>query len=427
MSCMFVQGPLSFPFLKGLTLKIIKHQEHLDPLRIAAVPGVVLDVIVKAQTPRIDSVLQYESMDRTSSSEELSLTSLPKAISNVLIEGNTETPYPDLDTAKTINRNPESLNTPINSTTRRNPAYGLQEAAIENYSHIDKPAPAYTVTPIPAYFDLQKSEQYIPGPQELIDNTPLTSPTRSNKSNQSNLRSPQIVSPKAISKDYTQTVIDATLGDADAQVALGDMYLNGHGVQRDYQKAMDWFLKAANGGDAVGQRKVGVLYGSGWGVEQNYQTSMEWYLKAAAQGNAQAECNIGIYYRYGYGVERDPFKAMEYFKKSADQNNANAKIHIGDIYYNAEGVPRDYNKAMARYQEAASQGSEMAKFNIGVMFEYGHGCVADTSIAMKWYQEAADQGSVEAKNRLEILKKGLAAEGRVGSGKKRKLINKLFN
>lgn len=37
------------------------------------------------------------------------------------------------------------------------------------------------------------------------------------------------------------------------------------------------------------------MYDNGYGVPVDYQKAMEFYLKAAAQGNKDAQYNIGIY------------------------------------------------------------------------------------------------------------------------------------
>ncbi|KAG0061993.1 hypothetical protein BGZ89_011004 [Linnemannia elongata] len=134
--------------------------------------------------------------------------------------------------------------------------------------------------------------------------------TSSNDNNQPQPTAVQEPTP-IVSSDFTQTSVSASLGDKDAQVALGDMYKVGQGVQQDYKAAMEWYLRAAKQGGAVGQRKVGVLYDLGHGVTQDYSIALTWYLKSADQGNAQAQSNIGTFYCYGYGVPLDCFKAMK--------------------------------------------------------------------------------------------------------------------
>ncbi|KAF9154485.1 hypothetical protein BG015_000772 [Linnemannia schmuckeri] len=95
--------------------------------------------------------------------------------------------------------------------------------------------------------------------------------------------------------DLVQTIISASHGDKNAQVAVGDMYRDDKGVPQDYQAAMDWYLKAAEQGHADSHYNIGVLYDYGraqhWGaydydhgVSQDYTKAAEWYTKTADQG-----------------------------------------------------------------------------------------------------------------------------------------------
>ncbi|KAG0275404.1 hypothetical protein BGZ96_003803, partial [Linnemannia gamsii] len=131
-----------------------------------------------------------------------------------------------------------------------------------------------------------------------------------------------------------------------AQVALGEKYKDGLGVQRDYRAAIECYLKAASQGDASSQFKLGVLYHMGQGVKQNHSIAMDWYLKAASQGNANAEFAIGLLHDKGQGVSQDYSQAMEWYLKAANQGDADAQYNIGDLYYFSRGVSQDYSQAM---------------------------------------------------------------------------------
>src|SRR5689334_8056494 len=86
----------------------------LKPLRIAAVPDAVLDIVVDNPLLRLEAAMQ-----RTT------ITDIPKEVSarDVLQEGTTFKPTASL----------------VSNAPRRNPVYGLVETAIQNYSHIDHP------------------------------------------------------------------------------------------------------------------------------------------------------------------------------------------------------------------------------------------------------------------------------------------------
>jgi TPR repeat protein len=62
------------------------------------------------------------------------------------------------------------------------------------------------------------------------------------------------------------------------------MYANGEGVEQDYDKARDWYQKAADAGDPGAFYGLGMLYELGLGVVQDYDKARGWYQKAADTG-----------------------------------------------------------------------------------------------------------------------------------------------
>jgi len=83
----------------------------------------------------------------------------------------------------------------------------------------------------------------------------------------------------------------ADQGYALAQVNLGLMYVNGHGVSQDYTAAASWFQKAADQDFADAQNKLGLMYANGWGVQQDYVAAHMWFNLAAAGGLREAPTN----------------------------------------------------------------------------------------------------------------------------------------
>jgi uncharacterized protein len=80
----------------------------------------------------------------------------------------------------------------------------------------------------------------------------------------------------------------AELGDTFAMINIGDMYLNGTGVDRDHREARFWFKQAARLGDPQAQIRVAQLYEHGRGVDRNLVAAHAWYSLAAERGSAQA-------------------------------------------------------------------------------------------------------------------------------------------
>ncbi|KAG0272414.1 hypothetical protein BGZ96_005325, partial [Linnemannia gamsii] len=98
-------GAKILPFLKGRDFKT------LDPLRIAAVPDVILEIVVTGQLVHPDSTSLQETQTMTPL-KEMSLKSLQNSLANTPQEHSSA-----------------SQNNVATNTIGRNPAYGLVEEA----------------------------------------------------------------------------------------------------------------------------------------------------------------------------------------------------------------------------------------------------------------------------------------------------------
>ena len=78
----------------------------------------------------------------------------------------------------------------------------------------------------------------------------------------------------------------ATRGNMTAQLALGEMYLNGTGFKTNYPLAMKWLRKAADQGSPEAQDDVGWMYETGHGGAQDIDVGHRWFLRSANQGYA---------------------------------------------------------------------------------------------------------------------------------------------
>jgi TPR repeat protein len=110
----------------------------------------------------------------------------------------------------------------------------------------------------------------------------------------------------------------ANSGDAPAQVAVGERYADGKGVQRDYAQAAAWYRKAADNGDISGELHLAGLFRDGG---KNFLRDMvqaaEWYRKAADQGDVGAQGTMGTLYSMGQGVQQNYVEAYYWLDLAA--------------------------------------------------------------------------------------------------------------
>ncbi|KAG0063685.1 hypothetical protein BGZ89_009699 [Linnemannia elongata] len=353
------------PFMKDANWVTLK------PLRIAAIPDVVLDVIVESSLMHRGDAMQQSTLADTP--KEATVHDTPQ-----------ETPQ----------ETPQDTTSPVYNAPRRNPEYGLVETAMDNYSHIDHPdfrpkprAPQFvpTAEPEEGYNEATPNGPNI-NSEPVYDNAQSTN----NKSagNSQNYQSPLEHTPTAAVRDISPIVVKASLGDAKSQVELGDMYRVGDGVEQDFDEARYWYLKAANQGDPAGQCNLGHLYRLELGVDRDHWTALSWYKKAAHQGDAGGQCYVGLVYKHGLVGVLDYSAAMDWYMMAANQGYAYAQYSIGNLYDTGRGVQQDYVKAKEWYFRAADQHLPSAQVEIGYMYLKGRGVSQDETIALDWLSKA---------------------------------------
>jgi TPR repeat protein len=192
----------------------------------------------------------------------------------------------------------------------------------------------------------------------------------------------------------------AQLGSADAEFRIGYLYAEGRGVTRSYAVAADWYLKSAGKGEASAENNLGVLYEHGRGVRQDYAQAVSWYLKAAAQSDTSAEINLGLLYARGQGVAQSYVEAASWFGKAASQGNATGEYNLGVLYDQGRGVKQSDTEAAKWYLLAANHGSASAENNLGWLYQSGRGVKQSDVEAAKWYLLAANQGDTAAQNNI---------------------------
>ena len=67
-----------------------------------------------------------------------------------------------------------------------------------------------------------------------------------------------------------------------------------HTEEITYEIPFDFLLKEAEQGNEKAQYLLGQMYEKGTGIKPNYQKAVEWYTKAAEQGEIEAQFNLGI-------------------------------------------------------------------------------------------------------------------------------------
>lgn len=251
----------------------------------------------------------------------------------------------------------------------------------------------------------------------------------------------------------------------EAYSVLGQIYLEGLGVDKNEKEGLKYYEKAANGGDADAQNIVGNLFSNknfGW---YNLDNAFKYYQMAAAQNHLYGMFNYGLCYVTGDGCNIDILQANEWIGKAAEAgcveaqewlannegineestddtydwtgmtpddeiNYANealtnndeskakesvailkkyanldeprAQFNLALCYHFGYGIKQNYQVAASWFNKSAKLGFAPSMYQLGEKYEEGHGCTVDMTEAAKWYRKAANLGMPEAQFRLGL-------------------------
>lgn len=147
-------------------------------------------------------------------------------------------------------------------------------------------------------------------------------------------------------------------GDRIAQLRLGLMYDEGHGVPKHYQQAVRWYSVAASQGDPEAPYYLGRIYQDGRGGSNNVARARQWYRIASQRENPRAAVNLGVMYAFGLGGQKNYQMAGQWFLLAANLGDIRAQDNLGILYQNGESVQRDYVKAYMWFTLAAATQSD---------------------------------------------------------------------
>lgn len=244
------------------------------------------------------------------------------------------------------------------------------------------------------------------GTSEAVDSSSSDSEEKSVLSSFLDFKIPdKFFTPSTNTVKKTQTIEEtiklADKGNLQAQLLLGYSYLYGeNGLKPDYDKAFEYYGKAALQNDSTGLNNLGSLYYNGIGVKRNPAKAAILFAKSSELGNADAAVNLAFMLISGNGAKQDKEKALDYFEKASETDNPIAKFMTGYAYYTGSLRPLNYNKAAPLIKVAADAGIDEAQVTLADIYINGYGYPQNYNNAVKYLRLAASQGSTEAMMKL---------------------------
>ncbi len=100
----------------------------------------------------------------------------------------------------------------------------------------------------------------------------------------------------------------------------------------DFEAARVALLPAARSGNADAEELIGVMYALGLGVERDHERAFEWYLRSSMKGHPGAQSGVGWYYEVGLGMPApDLVRAYMWYALSAIGGDPDAAISLEEV------------------------------------------------------------------------------------------------
>lgn len=195
----------------------------------------------------------------------------------------------------------------------------------------------------------------------------------------------------------------AETGDDLAQYALGKMYSNGEGTEKNPVEGVKWALKSATQGNPDAQCNIGYAYAQGKGLEKNDEKAAQWYRRAVENGSPIAQYNLGTRYETGLGVREDKEEAFRLYKLAAAQGEAGAQYRLAQAHEDGNGAEQDKLEAFRLYGAAANSGFGSAQYKLGLIYDVGEVVPKNSSAALKWWCLAAAHSPEDQSDMPQVI------------------------
>ncbi len=219
----------------------------------------------------------------------------------------------------------------------------------------------------------------------------------------------------------------AESGHLQSIAALGYLYQEGIGTQKDDTRAAQWLAKAAGQGHAISMFNLaGLLVNDRIPLKEGekdrarqYAEGVDWYRRAAETGLERARVAYGIILMRGdYGAKPDAAQAASYLIPTAEAGNLEAMNALGNMYEIGNGVPYQPATAEMWFRKAAEQGHLKSRSNLSRILDPQSPNHSRRIEAIAWLILADQDGDVVGKKVLATKAPALSAQDMAEARKK---------
>lgn len=176
-------------------------------------------------------------------------------------------------------------------------------------------------------------------------------------------------------------------------------------------QAAQAILAAAGQGVVEAQLLLGQILLDGRGIEEDASVARRWFAIAAQGGSAMAHNMLGRCLEHGWGGEVSLAQAAMHYAHAADAGLDWGMYNLGNLLATGRGVPADQAQALACYEKAAQMGHAKSMNLYGRYLEQGIATAVSPVRAVRWYRRSAEAGDFRGMFSLAMV---LAERGEGG-------------
>ncbi|HHQ4706853.1 TPA: tetratricopeptide repeat protein [Aeromonas veronii] len=150
---------------------------------------------------------------------------------------------------------------------------------------------------------------------------------------------------------------------------LGIMYLSGEGVEKDYTKALSYFIAAADIPNTNAAYNAARILESGDAGYTDAARSILFYEKALKWNDKEAAYNLGIMYLNEKLIQKDIKKGILYLEKASDLLHVRAPFTLAGIYLSINNDPETIEESVRLLKLSSQRGFEEADLKLGMMYK----------------------------------------------------------
>ncbi|WP_223487858.1 tetratricopeptide repeat protein [Pseudomonas sp. A-RE-19] len=157
-------------------------------------------------------------------------------------------------------------------------------------------------------------------------------------------------------------------------------------------RAAQAILIAAREGVLDAQALLGQILLDGRGIEQDQPLAVRWFEIAAQHGHLMARNMLGRCHEHGWGSPADVAIAARHYRIAAEAGLDWAMYNLANLLATGRGVIGDQAQALTLYRRAAELGHAKSMNLLGRYLEEGSICSVDSMAAHDWYRRSAEAG-----------------------------------